>query len=207
MRSNTISLTDFRNFSSLKTELHPGVNIFYGRNGSGKTNLLEALFVLCLGRSQRGAPDVLLVRNGCDVYRLEGAVESEGRSQTLAVAYQRHSRKKITIDSVAVRIAELYEQFLVVSAGPEDSAILSGPPSVRRAFVDIYLSQLSGKYLADLVGLARRRLGALGVARVYGNDGSAGWCTVQQPHRYHSHRRDHVARGGSGRMAACIWLA
>ena len=64
-----------------------------------------------------------------------------------------------------------------------------------------------GKYLADLAGLARRRLGAHGIARAYGNDGGAGWCTVQQPPRYHSHRRDHLAHGGSGRMAACIWLA
>lgn len=60
-----------------------------------------------------------------------------------------------------------------------------------------------GKFLADLPGLARRRLAALGVAAIYGNDGSAPWCTVSNPSRFFSHRRDRV----SGRFAASIWLA
>lgn len=60
-----------------------------------------------------------------------------------------------------------------------------------------------GKWLADLPGLARRRLAALGVTRVHGNDGSEAWCTVANPSRFFSHRRDRV----SGRFAASIWLA
>ncbi len=61
----------------------------------------------------------------------------------------------------------------------------------------------AGKWLADLQGLARRRLAALGITRIYGNDGSDAWCTVGNPSRFFSHRRDRV----SGRFAACIWLA
>lgn len=63
-----------------------------------------------------------------------------------------------------------------------------------------------GKYLADLPALARLRLAALGVHRVYGNDGSAPWCTVGNPSAFFSHRRD-AARGAgtTGRMAAAIW--
>lgn len=64
----------------------------------------------------------------------------------------------------------------------------------------------NGKFLANLAGLARQRLAALGITRVYGNDGTPGWCTVAQPSRFFSHRRDSLALGGSGRMAACIWL-
>jgi polyphenol oxidase len=64
----------------------------------------------------------------------------------------------------------------------------------------------AGKWLADLAGLARLRLQALGVESIYGNDGSRAWCTVSNPSRFFSHRRDAVALGGSGRMAACIWL-
>lgn len=58
------------------------------------------------------------------------------------------------------------------------------------------------KFLADLAGLARQRLQALGVRHIYGNDASAPWCTVSQRSSFFSHRRDRV----SGRMAACIWL-
>jgi YfiH family protein len=63
----------------------------------------------------------------------------------------------------------------------------------------------AGKFLADLPALARRRLAAQGVTRVYGNDGSAAWCSLTQRERFFSHRRDQVALGGTGRMAACIW--
>lgn len=59
-----------------------------------------------------------------------------------------------------------------------------------------------GKWLADLPALARQRLAALGITQVFGNDGSAPWCTVGQPLRFFSHRRDRI----SGRQAACIWL-
>ena len=65
----------------------------------------------------------------------------------------------------------------------------------------------AGKYLADLPALARQRLSRMGITAVYGNDGGAGWCTVSNPARYFSHRRDAIARGGSGRLAACVWLA
>jgi hypothetical protein len=67
---------------------------------------------------------------------------------------------------------------------------------------DCFVAHAAGKYLADLPGLARRRLAALGVKQLSGNDGSASWCTVGNPSRFFSHRRDRV----SGRFAACIWL-
>jgi hypothetical protein len=69
---------------------------------------------------------------------------------------------------------------------------------------DYFRAQPNGKWLADLPALARQRLLAAGVTRVFGNDGSALWCTVSNPSRFFSHRRD---RGVSGRLAACIWLA
>jgi polyphenol oxidase len=66
----------------------------------------------------------------------------------------------------------------------------------------------SGKYLADLAGLARLQLKQLGLAddQIFGNDSSLEWCTVNNPLRFFSHRRDAVKLGGSGRMAGCIWL-
>lgn len=91
--------------------------------------------------------------------------------------------------------------------GPEvKAAFASVQPESARLFVDIG----AGKYLADLPGLARLRLQALGITRVYGNDGSAPWCTVSHPSRFFSHRRDAGLSGNgfgtTGRMAACIWL-
>ena len=81
---------------------------------------------------------------------------------------------------------------------------------VRKAFMErqpeaaaMFKAHTEGKWLADLQGLARLRLQALGVTRIHGNDGSAGWCTVSNPSRFFSHRRDRV----SGRFAACVWLS
>jgi YfiH family protein len=88
---------------------------------------------------------------------------------------------------------------------------------VRAAFVDshpgaavCFKAAAPGKYLADLAGLARLRLQALGINRIFGNDGSAPWCTVANASRFFSHRRDAGVSGNglgtTGRMAACIWL-
>lgn len=81
-------------------------------------------------------------------------------------------------------------------------------PEVRSAFVAhdaaaaaLFRPQAEGKFLADLQGLARRRLAALGISAIHGNDGSRAWCTVSNPSRFFSHRRDRV----SGRFAAGIW--
>lgn len=62
-------------------------------------------------------------------------------------------------------------------------------------------AKVPGKWMADLPALARRRLAAQGIQQIYGNDGSPSWCTVSNPSRFFSHRRDRV----SGRLAACIW--
>lgn len=74
---------------------------------------------------------------------------------------------------------------------------------------DCFKPLASGKYLADLAGLARLRLQTMGVTQIYGNDGSAPWCTVGNASRFFSHRRDAGASGNglntTGRMAACIW--
>lgn len=155
MHVASMTVSNFRNLGSVQAEFSPSVNVFYGVNGSGKTNLLEAVFVMCLGRSQRGAADSVMVRNSEAVYRLTGNVVANDRTTEIAVAYQQGGRKRITIDEVSARAAELYERFCVVAAGPEDSEILSGPPSARRLFMDIYLSQYSRSYLADLTDYQR----------------------------------------------------
>lgn len=78
-------------------------------------------------------------------------------------------------------------------------AFIGGSPQATNCFVP----HGDGKWLANLAGLARQRLAALGVDAVFGNDSSPAWCTVSQPSKFFSHRRDRV----SGRFAACIWLS
>jgi DNA replication and repair protein RecF len=77
-------------------------------------------------------------------------IEDEATQHEVAVAYLSRGRKQITIDGVKARLPELYERFSAVSIGPEDSELLSGPPSARRLFMDLYISQYSKKYLESL---------------------------------------------------------
>jgi hypothetical protein len=67
-------------------------------------------------------------------------------------------------------------------------------------------SASEGKYMADLAGLARRRLKLAGFQNLYGNDSTHPWCTYKQSEKYHSHRRDAALLGSAGRMAAYIWI-
>lgn len=82
------------------------------------------------------------------------------------------------------------------------TAFLASDPAAAACFTALP----TGKWLADLAALARLRLRALGIQRIYGNDSSARWCTVGQASDFFSHRRDAVQFGSTGRMAACIWL-
>ncbi len=87
-------------------------------------------------------------------------------------------------------------------------------PEVRASFTatlaaadGCFVPQPQGKYLADLAALARQRLQAAGVTSFWGNDGTPPWCTFGESSRFFSHRRDAGRLGGTGRMAACIWLS
>ena len=89
-------------------------------------------------------------------------------------------------------------------------------PEVQAAFVEhdasaaaFFAAGKPGKFQADLSALARHRLQRQGITQLYGNDSSPAWCTVRNPERFFSHRRDGVpgVQGGSGRFAACVWVA
>jgi DNA replication and repair protein RecF len=150
MYVKSLKISDFRNLCLLEVSFSPSINILYGRNGSGKTNLLEAIFILCLGRSHRGTPESLLLQEGKDVYRITGQIEKDSDVYEVTVAYQKGERKKITVDKVPIKTTDLYQAHCIVAVGPEDTQLLSGPPLTRRSFLNLYLSQFSYKYLAQL---------------------------------------------------------
>jgi len=150
MHLTQLNISNFRNFSSAELSFCDGINIFHGQNGSGKTNLLEAIFVVLLGRSARGANDIIMLNEQSEYYRLEAEVLKDGRSHLFALAYQKGGRKKITKDKIDIKIAELFKDNSAVFAAPGDIEILSGTPAGRREFLNIYISQVSPNYLSDL---------------------------------------------------------
>ena len=146
-----LSLRNFRNFEELACEVpEPGVAII-GPNGSGKTNLLEAIHYLEVFRSFRGGPDSHLVRFGEQVFRIEAELRG-GEHSEIAAAYDRGlKRKKIEIDGLEVeRISEGIGGLGVAVFRLEDAEIVRGSPGERRRYLDIVLSLTEPGYLVAL---------------------------------------------------------
>ena len=89
--------------------------------------------------------------------------------------------------------------------GPEVRAAFCAHDAAAAQHFQSVQQGSDGKYLADLAGLARQRLRTAGITQIYGNDSTVPWCTVANPSRFFSHRRDSTRLGSSGRFAVCIW--
>jgi copper oxidase (laccase) domain-containing protein len=122
----------------------------------------------------------------------------------------------IKIEAIPAKAAEIASQtmaWLGPCIGPESFEVgeevrevfVAHDARAARFFVPLPGEGRTRRYLADLPQLARHRLQTMGIAAIYGNDGSAPWCTVRNASRFFSHRRDAGRLGSSGRMAACIW--
>lgn len=149
MRIERVGLTNFRNFASAEVELSARRNLVVGPNAQGKTNLLEAIHILCVGRSHRDRKDENLVRFGETFYRIEGTVEHIGVRTTVEVAYG-EQRKRIRVNAKETRPANLIGLTPVVASSPEDIDLIKRSPGYRRTFIDMALSQLSRDYLVTL---------------------------------------------------------
>ncbi|MFQ5890937.1 MAG: DNA replication/repair protein RecF, partial [Gemmatimonadota bacterium] len=147
-----LELRDFRNFRGLRCDFPATGVAIVGPNGSGKTNLLEAIYYLQIFRSFRGAADSELVRFGGEVFRISGEVKGTGDRRELTAAYGRaERRKKVTIDGAEVgRLVEAIGALGAVVFSPDDAEIVRGSPARRRRFLDIVLSLMEPGYVSSL---------------------------------------------------------
>lgn len=150
MKLDHLSLHDYRNYRDVDVDFSPQVNILIGANAQGKTNLLEAVYVLALARSHRTNNDHELIHFGSDFARIRGDVSRETGPMQLELIISTQGKRARVNRLEQPKLSQYLGQFNVVLFAPEDLTIVKGSPANRRRFIDMEFGQMSPKYLYNL---------------------------------------------------------
>ncbi len=148
MRIRELTLRPFRNFASIHLGFAADHVLIFGPNGRGKSNILEAISYLSIGKSVRGAKDQHVVPHSEDFFDIR-ALCSDGRhDQQVRVFYSKKGGKKAFIDATPLpRVSELLGTLRTVHFSPEDVSLVLRFPALRRRLLDILVAQSSAAYL------------------------------------------------------------
>ena len=144
MRLTQLRLHHFRSYSQVALLPPDGLTVFVGENGAGKTNLLEAIHLCCLGRSHRTTNDQDMIQIGSDTAAVHATVQRNGRTDEVGVRLYRNQKQKKLIyvgGKTVPRLGELMGHMTCVMFSPEDLDIVKGSPQLRRRFVDMLMAQ------------------------------------------------------------------
>ena len=153
MHFSLLRLRHFRNYPFLEFEPSPGITVLYGQNGAGKTNLLEAMHLLSLGRSHRTPTDREMIAQGEETAFIMGQTRrADGRHdiEVRLFANEKPQKRVLLYGKPAQRIADMMGHATVVMFSPEDIRIVRDGPAARRRFVDMQLSQIRPSYVKAL---------------------------------------------------------
>ncbi|HEY2556803.1 MAG TPA: DNA replication/repair protein RecF [Diaminobutyricibacter sp.] len=171
MRVTHLSLTDFRNYPTAEVPLVAGPNLFVGRNGQGKTNLVESLGYLSTLGSHRVSSDQAMIRQGADAAIVRARIANDGRELLVEVQLNRAAANRAQVNRSPIKPRELPRYFSSVLFAPEDLALVRGEPGIRRRYVDQLLVQRNPRMagvLADYDRVLRQRNSLLKSARASG---------------------------------------
>lgn len=150
MKLTKLSLRHFRNYQSLDVSFRPGINVLLGENAQGKTNLLEAIYVLALARSHRTSNDRELINWKNDNAQVFGWVEKSEGKTLLELDLFKHGKRAKIHHLEQNKLSDYVGQLNVILFAPEDLALVKGAPQIRRRFMDMEFGQMSSKYLYNL---------------------------------------------------------
>ncbi|HEX8932350.1 MAG TPA: DNA replication and repair protein RecF, partial [Patescibacteria group bacterium] len=150
MLLKSLSLQNFRSYKQSEFNFNEGRTLIIAQNGIGKTNLIEAIFLLATGKSFRAEKEKQLIQFGKEVCRIVGEIEFHGEAEKLEIVFVDQGtpllRKKYQVNGVSKRRADFAGHLTVVLFTPMDLDLVSGQPSNRRRFLDEVLEQVDADY-------------------------------------------------------------
>ncbi|MEL7222823.1 MAG: DNA replication and repair protein RecF [Bacteroidota bacterium] len=153
MHLDSIKLLQFKNYEQAVLQFSPQINAFVGQNGMGKTNLLDAIYYLCMGKSYFNLSDQFISQHETSFFRLDGTFVLSGeKTQGLVIKVEPKKRKELLLNKRKYeRLADHVGVFPVVIVVPDDTKLIREGSEERRKFLDNTLSQLDAAYLASLL--------------------------------------------------------
>lgn len=150
-----LSILNFKNIPEADLPFVAGLNCIVGDNGMGKSNLLDAIYCLSIGRSLTGVPDTMLLRQGADLGVVRGQYTRDGQPELLALGLWADRRKGLKRGGKEVRLSQHLGQFPLVASVPRDEELVRGSAEERRRWTDLLLSQTDPVYLDALIHYGR----------------------------------------------------
>lgn len=152
MQINKLSLENYRNYDYLELEFLPEINIIYGMNGQGKTNILEAIYMCGIGKSHRKSKEEEIIKFGESESHIKGEFQVSEIKKRIDIHLKKDSSKGIALNHIPIKkISSLYGEISMVMFSPEDLEIIKRGPAVRRNFMNIELCQLDPVYVDNLI--------------------------------------------------------
>ena len=152
MKIDSLKLLNFRSYSSICLEFCPNINIIYGLNGHGKTNIVEAIYALSLTKSFRTNNDSLMIMNGKNVLKVEANITSNNKTTNYQLILQNHEKKLKIDDNRVSKLSDYISSMFMILFNPDDLRIIKDSPALRRKLLNIELSQLDKSYVLYLNG-------------------------------------------------------
>ena len=152
MRIKKLKVENFRNLENLDIEFSEGVNIIYGNNAQGKTNIIESIYIFSFGKSFRANKDIELLKFDKEYFLSNIKIVKKDRELEMDFGFDKISNKKmIKVNGVIQKkISDIIGKLNVVVFKPEDIKIVTDSPSIRRKYIDYLISSISKSYLENI---------------------------------------------------------
>lgn len=147
---NSIKLKNFRNYKNLDIHFSKGINILYGKNAQGKTNLLESIYVLALTKSHRSFIDHNLISKGEVSSKITARIEKDGIATQYSLLLDQKKKKCYIENDEIKKLADYISNINIIIFYPEDLEIVKGSPQSRRRYINVEISQLNRNYFRIL---------------------------------------------------------